>query len=97
MQVVDLPLQNLSPAPWNANVMDGEDQRRLQVSLERYGLVQNLVVRPIGNERYEVLAGNQRLNALREARVDRVPCVVIELDDAQARLLAQALNRARGG
>ena len=96
MRVVDLPLQNLSPAPWNANVMDGEDQRRLQVSLERYGLVQKLVVRPIGNERYEVLAGNQRLNALRKARVDRVPCVVIELDDAQARLLAQALNRVHG-
>ncbi len=54
------------------------------------------MVRPIGNERYEVLAGNQRLRVLRELDVDSVHCVVVGLDDADARLLAQALNRIHG-
>ena len=54
------------------------------------------MVRPIGNERYEVLAGNQRLRVLRELDVDSVHCVVVDLDDADARLLAQALNRIHG-
>ena len=96
MRVVNLHVRGLMPAAWNANIMDDEGQRRLEASLERYGLVQNLVVRPVGSGAYEVLSGNQRLMALKETGVARVPCVVVELDDAQARLLAQAMNRING-
>jgi ParB family chromosome partitioning protein len=70
--------------------------QKLRESLTRYGLVQNLVVRPLDANRYEVLSGNQRLQVFRELRIDAVPCVVVNLDDAQARLLSQALNRIQG-
>ena len=68
---------------------------RLTESISRHGLVQNLVVRPLGDA-YEVLSGNQRLQVLRGIGDVEVPCVVINLDDARARLLAQALNRVHG-
>ena len=96
MQIVDLPIQDLRPATWNANVMGEDDRHRLRASVERYGLIQNLIVRPDGDGTYEVLSGNQRLLALKESGAARVPCVVVALDDAQARLLAQALNRIHG-
>jgi ParB family chromosome partitioning protein len=67
--------------------------QKLRESLTRYGLVQNLVVRPLAVDCYEVLSGNQRLQVLREVHVDPVPCVVVDLDDAQ---LSQALNRIGG-
>ena len=96
MQVLELPLRDLRPAVWNANTMSADHQKRLGVSLARYGLVQNLVVRPVGGAAYEVLSGNQRLQLLQRSGTMNVPCVVIDLDDAQARLFSQALNHIHG-
>ena len=95
MDVRDLPIKCLREAPWNPNVLDEAGIQRLRASLGRFGLVQNLVVRPLG-EAFEVIGGNQRLQLLRETGLEQVPCVVVDLDDARARLLAQALNRVHG-
>lgn len=96
MRVDDIPLDQLRGASWNPNVLDEAMQTRLRESLVRYGVVEPLVVRPRGAGTYEVLSGNQRLRVLRELGMDTGPCVVVDLDDAHARLLSQALNRLRG-
>jgi ParB family chromosome partitioning protein len=96
VKVTELPLEQLKEAPWNPNQMDQAMLSRLRESLTRYGLVQNLVARPLSNGSYEVLSGNQRLQVLRELQRSPVPCVVVDLDDAHARLLSQALNRIQG-
>src|SRR5918992_4861266 len=96
MQVIDLPLNQLQEAPWNPNQMDAAMLNKLRESIARYGLVENLVVRPLDGGCYEVLSGNQRLQILRELRHSPVPCVVVALNDAHARLLSQALNRIQG-
>ena len=95
MKVTELPIEQLSEAPWNPNRMDETTLARLKESLSRYGLVAPLVVRPAG-ESYEVLSGNQRLKAITEIGLNPVPCIAVNLDDAEARLLAQALNGLRG-
>lgn len=97
MNVVDLPLRQLVPAPWNPNSMDAAMLERLTVSVARFGLVVPLVVRPIGNvSRFEVLSGNQRLSVVEGLGFKTAPCVIVDPDDAHARLLAQALNHLRG-
>ena len=96
MKVVELPIEHLRPAPWNANVMDEGDQARLKASLKRYGLVQNLLVRKLPDGTCEVLSGNQRLKELGDGGTLSAPCVVVNLSDADARLLSQALNRIHG-
>ena len=96
MDVVDLPLTQLREASWNSNRMDADMTARLRESVLRYGLVQPLVVRPMDERTYEVLSGNQKVDLLRQAAQTKVPCIVVELDDARARLLAQALNHIRG-
>ena len=96
MDLMNLRLEQLQDAPWNPNRMDDVTLKRLVESMTRFGMVQNLVVRPIGKGQYEVLSGNQRLQALRELGYAKAPCAVVEVDDAHARLLAQALNRIQG-
>jgi ParB family chromosome partitioning protein len=96
MQVIDLPLAQLQEAPWNPNRLSPDMRVRLRRSLARFGLVSNLVVRPLAEGLYEVLSGNQRLSLLRELSFVSVPCVVLDLDETQAKLLAQALNRLLG-
>jgi len=96
MKVTDIPLNRLRPAPWNANQMDEPTLTRLKESITRYGLVENLVVRTKGDDFYEVIGGNWRLKVLEEMGFDSVPCVIVNVDDAHARILAQALNRIEG-
>jgi ParB family chromosome partitioning protein len=96
MNVIELGLHQLREAPWNPNRMDKDDLTRLKHSVQKYGLVQNLVVRPVAPDLYEVLSGNQRLKIMREAGIQNVPCLVIEVDEAHARLLSQALNHIHG-
>ena len=40
--------------------------------------------------------GNHRLRVLKEMGVSPVPCVIVEMNDADAGLLAQALNHVHG-
>ena len=96
MKTIDLPIEQLRQAPWNANEMDQATFQRLKISISRFGLVENLVVRDLGEEQYEMLSGNQRLQTLRDLGWVMVPCVVMDLGDAEARLLAQALNHIHG-
>jgi len=95
MEVINLHLDRLSEAPWNPNTMVPAMREKLRNSIASYGLVENLVVRATA-DKFEVLSGNQRLGIYRDLCIDTVPCVVVDLDDTQARLLAQVLNRTRG-
>ncbi len=96
MKLTELPVTRLTEATWNPNHMDPAMLSRLRVSIRRFGMVGNLVVRPLPDGLHEVLSGNQRLQVLAELGYTHVPCVVVDLDDSNARLLAQALNRIQG-
>ena len=95
MEIIELPFNQLVEATWNSNQVDEAMLARLRASISKYGFVQNLVVRPIESG-FEVLSGNQRLKVLREMELSPIPCVVVRVDDAHARLLAQALNHIHG-
>lgn len=95
MEVIELPIEVLKEATWNVNQIDEAMLQRLRMSIGKYGLVQNLVVRKVGDG-YEVLSGNQRLKLLREFKLTKVPCVIVSLDDGHARLLAQVMNHVHG-
>jgi ParB family chromosome partitioning protein len=96
LEIIDLPVDRIHAADWNPNVMDATMRSHLRRSIERFGLVLPLVVRPTEVGNYETIGGAQRLAILRELEIDPVPCVVVETDDAHARLLAQARNRIQG-
>jgi ParB family transcriptional regulator, chromosome partitioning protein len=95
MKTIDIDIEKLKPAPWNPNQMNEDMTARLKESISRYGLVEPLVVRK-KDDTYEVLSGNQRLKVLQEMDFKQIPCVVVDLDDSKAMLLAQALNGLKG-
>ena len=98
MRTEQIPLERLVEAPWNPNRVAPALLRKVRASIERFGVVENLVARPHPGEpgKLEVISGNHRLRLYRELGHKDAPVVLLELDDAQARLLAQSLNRTRG-
>ena len=96
MELVELPIRAIVPAEWNPNEMDEAMRSHLSQSLQRFGIVVPLVVREVGEGRHETIGGAQRLAALQEMGADSVPCVLVQADDVEARLLSQSLNHIAG-
>lgn len=67
----------------------------LAESIRRYGIIQPLTVRQLSNGQYQIIAGERRWRAAREAGLTEVPAVVIEADDLKAAELALIENLQR--
>ena len=63
--------------------------RELAESIRAQGVVQPVVVRPLGEGRYELIAGERRWRAAQLAELREVPAVIREVSD-QAALVARA-------
>ncbi len=96
MRLTEIDAQTIKESDWNPNQMDSGVLFRLRASIKRFGLVSPLVVREIGPDQYETIGGARRLSVINELEIKTVNCVVVEADDPEARLLAQALNRIAG-
>lgn len=70
-------------------VFDPDELEGLSVSLADVGMLQPLVVRPLGGGRYELVAGERRLRAAKLAGLTAVPALVRHTDDTD--LLKEAL------
>jgi len=74
--------------------MDEQSLAELAQSIRSQGLLQPLVVRPL-ERGYELIAGERRWRAARQAEVETVPALVREADDRDSLLLALVENVAR--
>jgi hypothetical protein len=82
-------LAELVPAAYNPRKIDKAAKRALAKSLERYGVVQDVVVnRRTGN----IVGGHQRVDALLAVGETEVPVVWVDLDDKDERALNILLN-----
>ena len=76
-------------------VFDEEALRELSESIAAHGLLQPLLVRPLDNGRYQIVAGERRWRASRMAGLDRVPVVIREMDDRAVMEVALIENLQR--
>lgn len=53
-------------------------------SIKKFGLLQPILVRTNSSDKFEVVAGNRRLNACKELGWRKIACHVVELDDKTA-------------
>ena len=67
----------------------------LAESIRRQGLLQPVIVRPRAAGGYELIAGERRWRAAKEAGIESVPALIREADDRDSLLLALVENVAR--
>jgi ParB family chromosome partitioning protein len=86
----ELPVSLIKPNPSQPRTnFDEEALTALAASIEATGVVQPLLVRPLPDGSYELIAGERRWRAAQQAGVDKVPAVV--RDQAEAERLQAAL------
>ncbi len=74
---------------------DEDRLRELADSIASQGLVQPIVVRPSGENRYEIIAGERRWRAAQMAGLSEVPVVIRDVEDRDAMALALIENIQR--
>ncbi len=95
----EIPLDAITPNPRQPReVFDEEALAELVHSLREVGLLQPVVVRPIGDgTRYELIMGERRWRAAREAGFSAIPAIVRDTgdDDMLRDALLENLHRAQ--
>ena len=85
-----LPIDQLRPGKYQPRAgMNPEALNELAQSIQAQGILQPILVRPIGNNQYEIIAGERRWRASRIAGLTSVPVAVRDIPDDAA--LAAAL------
>ena len=91
-----LPVAFLQPGRFQPRMsFDEQPLQELAASIKEKGVLSPILVRPIGPDRYEIVAGERRWRAAQLAKLHDVPVVVRELADDQALELAIIENVQR--
>ncbi len=89
-----LPLSALLPSPHQPRKrLEGLED--LAQSIKEKGVLQPLLVRPLPDGRYEIVAGERRFRAAEMAGLEEVPVVVLDLTPEEARAVALIENLKR--
>ena len=72
-----------TPANQPRRYFDEEKLESLTESIRKHGILEPLLVRP-KNGKYELIAGERRLRASKQAGLSEVPVIILDLDDTAA-------------
>ena len=84
-ELAQLPVSALRPGKYQPRTrMDERSLAELADSIRARGVIQPIVVRPVGDAQYEILAGERRWRAARLAGLERIAAVVRDVPDEAA-------------
>lgn len=93
---VTIPITNLIKAEWNYKYDDEVIKEKLKENIKRNGLIENLIVREIGKDKFEVVNGNHRLDVLQELNYKEVMCYNLgNVPDYVAKRIAVETNETK--
>ncbi|MEV6120271.1 ParB/RepB/Spo0J family partition protein [Streptomyces sp. NPDC052077] len=94
----EIPLDAIRPNPRQPRVVFDDDAlAELVTSIKEVGLLQPVVVRQVGPAHYELIMGERRLRASRQAGLEAIPAIVRATEDEKLLLdaLLENLHRAQ--
>ncbi len=95
-ELQQLELDAIQPGKYQPRKdMDPTALEELALSIKAQGLLQPIVVRPIANNKHEIIAGERRWRAARQAGMTQIPALVRNIEDEAAVALALIENIQR--
>jgi len=84
-ELAQIPVAALRPGKYQPRTrMDEVSLGELAESIRARGVIQPIVVRPVDDSQYEILAGERRWRAAKLANLERIPAVIREVPDEAA-------------
>ncbi len=95
--ILYIPCENVKPNPYQPRRhFDSASITELGESIKKYGVIQPISVRKIPNSfDYELVAGERRLRACIEIGLDRIPAIVVKINDNDSAVIALIENLQR--
>ena len=93
---VEIKLDSLTASPMNHfRKLDGENWEEFLASIKAHGILNPVTVRPIARDKYEILAGHNRVRAAKEAGLETIPANIKDVDDVEASIIIADTNLQR--
>lgn len=93
---VMLPVSDIEPDRGQPRTKFSEEAlAELEASIREFGVLQPLLVRPMSDGSYRIVAGERRYRAARRAGLSEVPVIIKSLTDAEAAAIALIENLQR--
>lgn len=91
-----IPIEQLVPGKYQPRQdMSPEALEDLASSIRSQGIIQPIVVRPVSDNSFEIIAGERRWRAAQLAELDLVPCIIKDVPDEAAVAIALIENIQR--
>ncbi len=93
MKIEEIEISKLKPATYNPRQINTKQYNDLKKSIERFGLVDPIIINKNGNV---VIGGHQRLKIIKSLGEKTIGCIVLDLNKEQERELNIRLNKNSG-
>ncbi len=94
--IQQIPVERIRPNRWNPNVMSQQAFQELVTSIRQEGFLSEPLVRPMPDGNFELIDGEQRWRAAKEAGLTEIPCAVISTSELRAKIGTLKMNLLRG-
>ncbi|MDG3086760.1 ParB/RepB/Spo0J family partition protein [Vibrio hannami] len=95
-ELADISVSDLKPGIYQPRKeMSPEALEELSASIQSQGIIQPIVVRQLADSSYEIIAGERRWRAAKQAGLRQVPCIVKNVQDNAAIAMALIENIQR--
>jgi ParB family chromosome partitioning protein len=92
----EIPVEWIRPGKFQPRTYFAEEAiAELAASIKAQGMMQPIVVRPLGEDSFEIIAGERRWRAAQHAGMEKVPVVVRPVDDESALAMSLIENIQR--
>lgn len=95
-QVREVPIGQIEPNPYQPRTQfDGLKMEELALSIKEHGILQPILLRRVGHERFQLVAGERRYRAAQMAGLASVPALVKDLGNQEQLEIAVIENLQR--
>ena len=95
-KIIEIEIKKISESKSQARTyFDPKKLEELSESIKKSGVLQPIIVQQVGNEKYQLIAGERRLRASRLAGLKTIPCLVKDVSDRDAAVLGLVENVQR--
>ena len=96
MEIINVNIKNINISEYNPRKLSPVDKKQLKLSIEKFGIVDPLILNNNISRKNILIGGHQRLKICKELKYDKVDCVILDLTKEEERELNIRLNKSGG-